>query len=80
MKKIFLPIVFLLMTIFFTSSFSARYTDEVTIMLVQEKLNSENYECGTPDGIMGNNTSQAIFNYQKDHGLTANGMVTEELI
>ena len=80
MKKIFLPIVFLIMTIFFTSSFSARYTDEVTIMLVQDKLNSENYECGTPDGIMGNNTSQAIFNYQKDHGLTANGMVTEELI
>ena len=82
MKKKVLPVVLIimLMACLFASPVFARYTDEITIMLVQEKLNSENYECGNPDGIMGNNTSQAIFNYQKDHGLTANGMITEELI
>lgn len=80
MKKLLLPFIFLIMITLFPIPSFARYTDDVTIMLVQEKLNSENYDCGTPDGIMGYNTSQAIFNYQKDHGLTANGLVTEELI
>ena len=45
MKKKLLLIICLLMTSLFVSPVFARYTDEVVIMLVQEKLNSENYDC-----------------------------------
>lgn len=36
---------------------------------VQEKLNNLGYSCGTADGIAGNNTMNAIHEFQKSNGL-----------
>lgn len=56
------------------------YTDEQTVKAVQEAMNAEGYECGTPDGIAGNKTAAAISGYQAANGLTETGTVTYELL
>lgn len=56
------------------------YTDRETVVAVQEALNKVGYNCGTPDGIAGNRTAEAIRNYQKAHDLTVTGTITEELL
>lgn len=55
-------------------------TDTETIKLVQSLLNCIGYDCGTPDGIAGNNTKNAIMEYQKLKGKDATGNITNELI
>lgn len=55
-------------------------TDQDTIKLVQALLNCLGYDCGTPDGIAGNNTKNAIMDYQKIKGKDATGNVTTDLI
>lgn len=42
---------------------------------IQQKLNELGYSCGVADGIMGTKTRNAIKNFQKDHGLTVDGIV-----
>ena len=42
----------------------APHTDTETIRQVQEALNSAGYNCGTPDGDAGANTSAAIQQYR----------------
>ena len=56
------------------------YTDSVTIRKVQELLNAVGFNCGTPDGIAGNNTKKAISDYQELKGITVTGTVTDELL
>ncbi len=52
-----------------------------TIKDVQTKLNSIGYACGTPDGIVGNNTKSALMSFQKLCGLKdQSGQVTDETI
>lgn len=46
-----------------------------TIKKVQKKLNRCGYNCGTTDGIMGTKTVKALKRYQKDNGLTADGVI-----
>lgn len=41
---------------------------------VQEGLNALDYASGTADGIYGANTASAINRFQKDHGLSADGI------
>lgn len=55
-------------------------TDQETIKLVQSLLNCMGYDCGTPDGIAGNNTKNAIMEYQKLKGKDATGNVTTDLL
>lgn len=58
-----------------------QYTaDSSAVKYVQETLNSLGYNCGTPDGIMGNNTKNAILSYQKDRGMFESGIVDDELL
>ena len=57
-----------------------QYSDRATVQLVQQALNAAGYNCGTPDGVAGANTTTAINNYETDHGLTVNGVVTEQLL
>lgn len=47
---------------------------------VQEALNAAGYNCGTPDGIAGNNTKNAILAYQAAKGLSQTGVVDDELL
>ena len=42
---------------------------------LQQTLNRLGYNVGAADGIFGNNTKNAVLQYQKDNGLTADGIV-----
>ena len=57
-----------------------QYSDKATVQLVQQTLNAAGYNCGTPDGVAGANTTTAINNYETDHGLTVNGVITDQLL
>jgi len=56
------------------------YTDAETIKTVQEALNAAGYDCGTPDGSAGPQTTSMILQYQKDHALPESGTVSESLV
>ena len=43
-------------------------------------LNKLGYHCGSPDGIMGRKTREAVKSYQKDNGIPINGQVTADLV
>lgn len=43
--------------------------------LIQERLNSLGYNCGSVDGIFGSGTENAVKALQKAHGLTPDGIV-----
>jgi len=58
----------------------AEYTDESTVISVQYALNDLGYDCGTPDGAIGNNTINALSAFQSDHNLTVTGTITEETL
>lgn len=47
---------------------------EVTRIL-QTRLNALGYNCGSVDGLFGQNTKKAVINYQKAKGLVADGIV-----
>jgi localization factor PodJL len=50
------------------------------IQAIQKALNALGYNTGTPDGIMGTSTTQAVRDYQSANKLSVTGTVTEELI
>lgn len=56
-----------------TTTSTSNKTDE--IKKAQEKLNELGYDCGTPDGKIGKNTTAAIKKFQEDKGLTADGIL-----
>lgn len=62
-----------------TAQASTRY-NKATVKKVQTKLNRKGYDCGTPDGIRGSKTSDAIREYQKDHDLKVTGTVNASLL
>lgn len=45
------------------------------VILVQSQLNSVNFITGTPDGIFGPKTANAVIRFQSVNGLTMNGVV-----
>ncbi len=51
-----------------------------TVKVVQEFLNEQGYNCGTPDGIEGGNTKNALLAYQKDNGLYESGIVDDSVL
>ena len=62
----------------YNSSSSSNYSqsaDVVSIYKVQVRLNELGYDCGTPDGAKGPRTTEAIKQFQRDNGLTADGVV-----
>lgn len=56
------------------------YTDQETVRKVQTALNEAGYECGTPDGIAGAKTFEALNAYQKDNGLVVSNNITDSLL
>lgn len=54
--------------------------DKETIQTVQAALNALGYDCGTPDGVAGQKTSDAISAYQTEKGIQVNGIITQELL
>ena len=49
------------------------------VLEIQTKLNELGYDSGIEDGILGNTTIFAIFDYQRDLGLEINGKITDEM-
>jgi len=45
-----------------------------TVKLLQERLNTNGFDAGTPDGIFGKNTKEAVIQYQQAHNLDADGI------
>lgn len=43
--------------------------------LIQFKLNSLGYNCGTVDGDFGNNTKNAVMSFQRNKGISVDGIV-----
>ncbi len=51
-----------------------------TVKKVQKKLNRCGYSCGTADGIFGTKTKKALKKYQRDNGLTADGVIGKDTL
>ncbi|MDT8719700.1 N-acetylmuramoyl-L-alanine amidase [Clostridium sp. 19966] len=45
---------------------------------LQSKLSRLGYDCGSVDGIYGKNTKNAVYKYQQDNGLSADGLAGEQ--
>lgn len=50
-----------------------------TIKLVQQALNDKGYDAGVADGIMGQKTKNAVEQFQKDNGLTIDGIIGKQV-
>lgn len=49
------------------------------VVNIQQELNRLGYDAGTPDGVAGPRTTEAIRRYQRDHNLLIDGRATPEL-
>ena len=59
---------------------SASEVDQSNVKSVQSVLNYWGYNCGTPDGIAGGQTEQAVRQYQHDQGIEETGVITIDLV
>lgn len=80
MKKLLSIILAIMLAFGMFTAFAAEYTDKETVKAVQTALNDAGYNCGTPDGIAGKNTANAIASYQNEKGLAATGAINDELL
>ncbi len=58
----------------------ARPAPDATVQAIQRKLNELGYDAGSADGLMGTQTRSAILEFQRDSGLTADGLPTSSLL
>ena len=63
-----------------TETVGTVYTDVATTKVVQEALKADGFNCGTPDGIAGAKTTEAINAFEKEKGINVNGVITDELL
>ena len=54
--------------------------DKETTQTIQEYLNENGYDCGTPDGIAGKKTKAALTQFQEDHDLFPSGYIDDCLM
>ena len=82
-KHVLAAFVFLLIFMTLTAYADENQEDYLpdTVKAVQEALNDLGYDCGTPDGIAGSNTKNAIARYKKDRLFSElSSEITEELL
>jgi peptidoglycan hydrolase-like protein with peptidoglycan-binding domain len=58
----------------------ARPAPDATVQAIQRKLNELGYEAGSADGLMGRGTRSAILAFQRDMGLTQDGLPDRDLL
>lgn len=63
-----------------SSTEKEKITDKETIKEIQELLNAKGYECGTPDGIAGKNTCNAVIQYKEDNNMEATSTIDQEFV
>lgn len=80
MKKISLLFVSILALSLNCSAIYATDIGTDVIKEVQTNLNELGYDCGNPDGIIGDKTRTAIIQFQKSRGLEASGIIDDSLI
>ena len=54
--------------------------DKETIIRVQAQLNGAGYDCGTPDGVAGDKTREAVSRFQEDHQMPVTGKIDQEFL
>lgn len=52
--------------------------DQDTVRQLQEQLQSQGYDVGEVDGVLGPNTRQALTNFQRDQNLQASGQPDQQ--
>ncbi|MGI6173506.1 MAG: peptidoglycan-binding domain-containing protein [Christensenellales bacterium] len=77
--KVYCAAILTIMIAFMPFASAAEYKDKATIKKVQETLNARGYDCGTPDGISGKKTKEAICAFQKEKWLEVTGAVDDRL-
>jgi len=80
MKKVIALILAALLALSMVTAFAAEYTDKETVKKVQQALNDAGYDCGTPDGVAGKKTKNAIMEYQAWAGLEQTGTIDDTLL
>ena len=70
----------LMLFVFWGSCVAFAEVSQDTVKMVQNKLNELGYDCGTPDGIAGQHTKEAVQNYQSDNGLEPSGVIDDKLL
>jgi len=58
----------------------SRPTPDATVLAIQRRLNELGYDAGKPDGLFGNKTRAAIQAFQRDNGITADGIASKQLL
>ena len=56
------------------------YSSKETVQKVQEALNANGFNCGTPDGIAGGKTKEAISNYRENNSLVPGDFIDYALL
>ena len=81
MKKVFaIILVAVMMVTVVGSAMASEPVSAETVKEVQQALNDAGFNCGTPDGVAGNNTKNAISEYQQSNGMTVTGEIDDELL
>lgn len=62
------------------SGAEVNYNDPALIKEVQEALNASGFDCGVPDGIVGNATTSAIQLYRDSKSLPAGNSIDQDLL
>lgn len=73
-------ILILILNLNVVNVYASSAYDQDLVKSIQNILNTWGYDCGTPDGVQGKNTTEAIKQYQKDQEMTETGEVTQTLI
>ena len=62
------------------SALADAYTDKDIVKQIQQALNDAGYDCGAPDGMVGQKTVAAITAYQTDKGLEVTAVIDDALL
>lgn len=63
-----------------TRSMQGAAADETSIRQAQQALKDKGYQVGEIDGVMGDNTRQALMKFQQDQGMQATGELDQKTI
>ena len=78
MRKIAVALIIVMMT--GMTTFADPTADSETVKSIQTALNAAGYDCGEPDGIVGQKTMDALSQYCSEKGITWDGTITDELV